>query len=275
MSEEKQWTISSITRDLSSQEPTLKLFSKKDVRSKAWKHFKIPGTSIDNQLKFKTCTICFHTLKISTSTGIMSSHFNAKHGKPVVDEKQDVMDNHLFPAPSQKSKKLSPQMKEKLKNGLAMVVIKDLRPFMFMEGEGFLELGQVLIDIGARYGKQNIRQILPHRTTIARHVDVIATKDKKELKAMLAPILKLPLPPISFTFDLWTDNLKMRGFLGITVHWVDDAWVMRSASLGCIEFDAIFVGLNDEDEKEEKSGEEIDGIEKPKQEILITPHTGE
>ena len=47
---------------------------------------------------------------------------------------------------------------------------KDIRPFDIVSGEGFQDLAQFLIDTGAAYGKVPAEVLLPHRTTISRHL---------------------------------------------------------------------------------------------------------
>lgn len=54
----------------------------------------------------------------------------------------------------------------------------DIKPMYAIEGEGFKQFGQFLLDVGANNGKIDIADILPHPTTFSRHIEK-TTKEKK------------------------------------------------------------------------------------------------
>jgi len=61
--------------------------------------------------------------------------------------------------------------------------VKDIRPFDTIDGEGFRELAQMFISIGARHGNVPVTDAIPHRTTISHAV----TETAKELKDAIMP----------------------------------------------------------------------------------------
>ena len=66
------------------------------------------------------------------------------------------------------------QAKADALNAVVKVVVKDLRPFTVFEGEGMKEFAQTLIDIGAKYGKVTVKEVLPSRNTIVKKVNSTA-----------------------------------------------------------------------------------------------------
>jgi hypothetical protein len=60
-------------------------------------------------------------------------------------------------------KKLSiNEMKSKIADSAAIMCAKDLRPFSFVEKDGFLQLAQQLLNIGQQYGKVDVRDVIPN-----------------------------------------------------------------------------------------------------------------
>ncbi|XP_047002818.1 uncharacterized protein LOC124620193 [Schistocerca americana] len=48
--------------------------------------------------------------------------------------------------------------------------VKDMRAFNAVSSEGFRELGQELMHLGAHYGEVNVADVMPHPSTISKHV---------------------------------------------------------------------------------------------------------
>ena len=82
-------------------------------------------------------------------------------------------------------KNVASQAKSEVLNAAVSVVVKDLRPFLVLEGRGMKEFAQTLIDIGAKHGKVAIDDVLPSRNTIASKVRSTASTQKSNLLSSL------------------------------------------------------------------------------------------
>jgi hypothetical protein len=67
----------------------------------------------------------------------------------------------------------------------------DMRPFMFMKGKDFLNFAQNLINIGATFGRINVTDVLPHRTTVSNHVLSVHSSLKEKFIEKLQNIQRL------------------------------------------------------------------------------------
>ena len=73
-------------------------------------------------------------------------------------------------------RKAPPGVKTRLTNKLARMCSQDIRPFALVEGDGFIDVAQELLDIGARYGGTGegtlvAKEVLPCARTVSRHVE--------------------------------------------------------------------------------------------------------
>ena len=56
---------------------------------------------------------------------------------------------------------------------------KDMKPFCSIEGEGFRELAQQLINVGAVYGPVAAQDVLLDPTTVSKRCHELATEKRK------------------------------------------------------------------------------------------------
>lgn len=101
---------------------------------------------------------------------------------------------------------------------LALYFIKDLRVFSEVESEGFLGLVHAL----------NPSFEVPSRRTVGRWISDLYEQTSIEVSRRAKSILWC-----AATLDGWT-SLATEGYLGITVHFIDDNWEMKGLTLGCI-----------------------------------------
>lgn len=77
---------------------------------------------------------------------------------------------------------LSTHLKKEMSKLGALCIAKDLKPYNFMEGNGFELLAQNLINIGAKFGNIDAKQLLPNAVTISKSVSEIYEKLKESLR---------------------------------------------------------------------------------------------
>ncbi len=156
---------------------------------------------------------------------------------------------------SLKTDELESRTKTGIKKALTVKLVefcgKDVRPMEIISGGGFKSLAQFLISVGAEHGNIDISTILPHPTTVSRHiVDV-----KKSVNDKIFPIICNAMinSECSATTDMWTDDFKKRSFLTMTVHFFDDNLILKKHVL----FNSFFGEPEEVKKILEKSGKNI------------------
>lgn len=131
-----------------------------------------------------------------------------------------------------------------VRNAVTNFVIRDLRPFNVMEGEGMINMLGTMVRLGSKYPwlkDHDIKQLIPCRKTI--HGTVL---DKAEqARVMIRDVMKKSLDfPGGFacTTDIWTDDYKHRSYLCITLHanlFEDGKVVRKRFIISLNELDAV------------------------------------
>jgi len=62
------------------------------------------------------------------------------------------------------------QDSEKLLKACVSMSVNDFQSFTTLEGRGFLELAQTLVDLTAKYGYFKVENPMPTRTTVSKKV---------------------------------------------------------------------------------------------------------
>jgi len=90
-------------------------------------------------------------------------------------------------------------------------IVEDCRPFIAVQGAGFLKLVKFFIKIRATYGKHiDVEDLFPDPTTISRKIQKSANEKKGELHEEISSIVCNS--GASATIDMWTDNYVKRNF---------------------------------------------------------------
>jgi hypothetical protein len=84
---------------------------------------------------------------------------------------------HLFPKKATNINAIKSEMTDAVVKCCAL----DLRPFSFVEGEGFKLLAQKLINIYARYGTLKVDEVLPAYHTVSNRVPKTYNEIKEKL----------------------------------------------------------------------------------------------
>ena len=119
------------------------------------------------------------------------------------------------------------QIKQKHKQQIAAAcekfILLDLRPFRAVEGEGFLRLCTTLINIGVelehRVPLSEVKSAVPVGTTLSRRIGKRESDLRECLREKVQGALKQNPLAFSITFDGWTDKIRSRQWLGVTLHF--------------------------------------------------------
>ena len=62
-------------------------------------------------------------------------------------------------------------------------------------------------------------------------------------KNIIYDLQKIP-GKVSFIADMWTSTLSSEAYLGLTIHYIDENWVLRRFLLDIIPFKTHHIGVN-------------------------------
>ena len=112
----------------------------------------------------------------------------------------------------------------RLHRAIAKMLVIDIEPYHVVEKQGFIEMMTV---VERRYN-------IPSRKYFAeRMIPQIYEEVCARLTGLLDPDMNWS---ISFTTDTWTAENTVQSFMGLTAHWLTDAFVNMSFVLDCSPF---------------------------------------
>ncbi|KAL4113024.1 hypothetical protein QTP88_016728 [Uroleucon formosanum] len=179
-------------------------------KSEVWKKFRKVLNVVENiddpdspeqiSTGFIACINCKDLYGQNSSTATLSRHrCNLGVGsKEKIDAYFEIMNKKKKDIP----KKLKDETIEKCVKYCSM----DIKPMYSIESEGFKQFGQFLLDVGAKYGKIDIADILPHPTTVSRHIETTTKEIRNNIFKDLFFIIEKKY--CASTCDLWTDNFR-------------------------------------------------------------------
>lgn len=164
--------------------------------SKAWNKFQMvcdssgstihateEGKESHSFVRCKECgTIYSYQKAYGTSNMVKHQCFTTKTGKPTKIQKDRVT------------------------KAATIMCIQDIRPYQLVDGTGFREFGQALLD--AQYEsttKLLASDLIPHGTTVGRHVHEAAETTKTKIMKAIREVEHDEIG-VSFCTDAWTDD---------------------------------------------------------------------
>lgn len=87
-----------------------------------------------------------------------------------------------------------------------------------VEGPCFLDLANYLIKVGSQFGEVSAEDLLPHPTTVKRHLLNILKYKRDVLINSIKPFNAMD----AVSIDLWIDNYKKRTYISLTYHYISD-----------------------------------------------------
>lgn len=191
--------------------------SKRRHSSDVWEKFKIIKYNDLCVPNFVFCTKCeaFCSYNGSTTTRLIAH-------KCIVDVNQNSIDNiEGFEVEPKKPKiKFTQDDLKIVRNAASKFIVKDLRPFYAIEGEGLISLIQSILKVSQNYpniGPNDLTTLLPSRNTLRSHVENSVKQIKEKIKNELQKALKFP-GEFSISVDLWKDNYRGNTYAGIISH---------------------------------------------------------
>lgn len=219
-------------------------------KSRVWLYFR------KNSEKSATCKICNKELKTSGNTTNLKTHLDRIHKNEIQEHEDDNTAENATattstPAKQRKitesfdviesvpssSKKFHQQnVKEcfenissasnkdgakskKITDAITNFVIMDNKPFSVVEGTGFRKL---------------MKEVAPHYQMPSRETIKNRMEEKYNIQSLMFKDYIQKAESYCLTYDVWTETMQNKSFLGITIHF-NDSTRLKSGTLGVIE----------------------------------------
>jgi hypothetical protein len=111
---------------------------------------------------------------------------------------------------------------------------KAIRLFDIVTGSGFVDYSQTLIRIGSVHGNLNVKDLLPHPTTIPCNTQKEARKFHKSLIPSIQSLNDLR--QCCASTDMWIDAYKHISYKTLTLHFTEENWKLWNKVLFTCEF---------------------------------------
>lgn len=129
--------------------------------------------------------------------------------------------------------------KKVVAEALGDMCVEDMRPFSLVEGSGFLKASQALINVGAKHGKVDARDVLPGRTTISKVVSERGELARQRLGREL-----VDQPFLAASTDIWTEEKTSTPFNTVNVSYIKKDWTYHSRVVGTKAMPESHTGAN-------------------------------
>lgn len=127
---------------------------------------------------------------------------------------------------------MSKQHKEMMLDATVDYVSSDMRPVNAIYGKGLHSLLTTHAILWKGYGSDSIpSNLLPGANAVSAHIKTRARKLRETFKN----VLQNQFSSIggAICLDVWTDDFKKVGYLGITAHYVDEMNILHSRLISC------------------------------------------
>ncbi|KAL0246324.1 hypothetical protein GEMRC1_007536 [Eukaryota sp. GEM-RC1] len=197
--------------------PPMKKTRTMKSRSRVWDYFKI-----DKARNVVFCTLCnnceYSIAQSPPSTGNMSRHLSNKHGdwQSGNPSNQLTMDSFLAVAPSVKTQ-------NDLEESLLKLIITQNVPFSILESNHLQDFVQIIHSMKEK-------PTVPSRRSFGRLLKSKYCVEREETTTKMHTCDS----PICLTVDGWSGR-QQKHFLGITAHFIDDAFNYHNFCLDVVE----------------------------------------
>lgn len=196
-----------------------------NARSEVWKHFEHVHNEKNEAVGYVKCKKCDVMLKYdSKTTGNSSLNRHVERSCKRADQSQTSM-SMFVTAP----KAIPAKVKQTVTDKCVSFCCKDIRPFNAVNGEGFTELAQELIYVGAAFGRVPAGSVIPTHKTIASRCIDMAEEKRDELVQTLNHVLQNST--VAMTTDMWTDDYRKISYLTITCHFINNKMELVNKTL--------------------------------------------
>lgn len=211
-----------------------------NMKSEIWKTFPLVYERKDDKEVaadyFCACVKCYRVYQYKDSNG---KHFGTKNQIEHVKRCTGVLTNSQLTIKQCTKQKvqLSAADFSNLKQKQMLYCVNGYHSFKSVENDGFIDLLQTCADLGAKYGKFDINDVVVGRRTVSREVASTAAS----VKIQLTDRLKEPVADgtISLCIDMYTDDYRKQAYLDVHCSWVERDFTVHHAALAVRHFGSI------------------------------------
>lgn len=171
------------------------------------------------------CVHCSKQFSFRGSTTSLGYHLQKKHPLKYITTSDNKCQKESLTNPItdyleyQSKNPVSTKVSEQLKYSIAQWIASSGRPISIVTDDGLLQILRIAL--------QNNNYNLPSRRTIDMLINQMYTDKLTENMKSLENIKSIAL-----TTDFWTST-QNESYCGITGHWIDSNWKLKSLCLGC------------------------------------------
>ena len=187
--------------------PDFTIVSNKAAKSAVWTHFGFVKQNEELDKKKVACRLCYSVLKYSGNTTNLTHHLKRKH--PTVSVSKSTETFHSIFGPTKLPS--SSRRAREITSAMAQFIVKDLRPYVVVENEGFKNLIKVLEPKYSIPSRQHFSEkVIPELYT------KVSTQVKQDLKSSY----------VAITTDGWTSRAT-ESYVTITSSHIDENWNLK------------------------------------------------
>jgi len=216
-----------ILRKLQSKEYEVVKKEGRGVSSSVWIKFRLVRCALTKE--FKNAVQCSQCKLIKVyHQGSSTSPFK-KHVCHTIDSSFSSLDSDLG------RPHVTAEMKTTFRDASVQMCTGDIRPFNLVEGSNFQNVIQTAIDLGAKHGRIEAKNLIPDSTTISRCIDKTAKEIRSHLGEKLREKIRIGRG-CAMTTDMWSEDFSKIKYLTVTLHEFDDNWNLNSQVLFTSKF---------------------------------------
>ena len=166
----------------------------------------------------RKCPYCAKIFGKKTGTSSIRTHLGG-HGVKFEKEQQTTLDTFV--------KKHSPKIQTEKTQAVIEWIVLDMQAFQVVEGQAFHKMLSILDPQYQVPGRKNVKNVI--------------LKQFEKKRERIASFIKNILGKVALTTDIWS-SLKFEGFLEITIHFIDENWVLRHFTLDIFRFKGSHTG---------------------------------
>ncbi|CAF0968562.1 unnamed protein product [Adineta ricciae] len=198
----------------------------------------------DIKQEYVICNKCedLFVYKHSYGTNSLSKHVKHCHNmKPTSINTQSSIKQ--FYKSSKNEPVIPNRIRQEIKTACTEFAVLDCRPFKTVNDLGFQNLAQKIFNAGRclpMSQEVNVKNLLPHSSTVSRHVDLLYDEKREQLVAICQKMMSYTI-----VVDFWKDKYTGIHYGGISLHHVSNDWKLNCFVLDCYPYELeSFTAIN-------------------------------
>ncbi len=206
-----------------------------NAKSDIWNHFSLiykKSDSDDSVSEIKNYCVCNKCKKVYAYKAADGTYFGTQNLR---NHKCGSLSGQLLLMQCVKQKvHLTKQDSTLLKTKEVMYCVQGYNSFKSVEHASFIDLLQMCADIGTRYGKVDITDLLFKRQTISQECKKVAHKMREQIAIALEN--SVADGTVALSLDLYTDDYRKKCYLDVHATWISREFTAKHTALAVRHF---------------------------------------